>query len=48
MGVRNCEELGQNLQKIIMRLVSNEDLVKLLYYTDDNPLEHPALTTEQK
>lgn len=48
MGVRNCEELGQNLQKIVGRLVSNDDLVRLLYHTDENPLEHPALTQEKK
>jgi hypothetical protein len=48
MSVRNCEELGQNLQKIISRLIANEDLVKLLYYTDENPLAHPALTMEEK
>ena len=48
MGVRNCEELGQNLQKIVGRLVSNDDLVRLLYHTDENPLEHPALTKEEK
>ena len=48
MGVRNCEELGKNLQKIVNRLVANDDLVKLLHYEDENPLEHPALTKEDK
>ena len=48
MGVRNCEELGQNLQKIVGRLVSNDDLVRLLYHTDENPLGHPALNKEEK
>ena len=48
MGVRNCEELGQNLQKIIGRLVANDDLVRLLHNTDENPLGHPALTQEEK
>jgi hypothetical protein len=32
MGVRNCAELGENLQKIVKRLLANDDLVKLLYY----------------
>lgn len=45
--VRNLQELGPNLQKIISRLQTNEDLVKLLYYTDADPLNHPALTQEQ-
>lgn len=48
MGVRNCSELGTNLQKIINRLVANDDLVKLLYHENDNPLEDISLTKEQK
>ena len=48
MGVRNCEELGKNLQKIISRLIANDDLVKLLHYEDENPLGHSALTKEEK
>lgn len=48
MGVRNCQELGENLQKIIKRLLANDDLVKLLYYEDQDPLSGPALSMEQK
>lgn len=48
MGVRNCGELGVNLQKIINRLIANDELVKLLYYENDNPLESLALTKEEK
>ena len=48
MGVRNCEELGKNLQKIIGRLMANDDLVNLLYYEDENPLSHPALNVNEK
>ena len=48
MGVRNCRELGENLQKIIHRLMSNDRLVNLLYYTDKDPLNQPYLTWEQK
>ena len=48
MGVRNCMELGVNLQKIISRLIANDDLVKLLYNTDENPLGHSVLTKEEK
>ena len=40
MGVRNCREIGDNLQTIISRLMSNRTLIKLLYYTDKMPLEH--------
>ena len=48
MGVRNCRELGENLQKIVHRLMSNDRLVNLLYYTDKDPLSQPHLTWEQK
>ena len=47
MGVRNCADLGENAQKIMKRLMSNQDLLKLLYYTDKDPLSHPDLTEEQ-
>ena len=48
MGVRNCQELGLNLQKICSRLLANNNLVKLLYYTDLDPLAQPDLSEEQK
>ena len=48
MGVRNCKELGENLQKIIKRLIANDDLTKLLYYENENPLEQPTLNAEAK
>lgn len=48
MAVRNCRELGENLQKIMTRLMANDRLVNLLYYTDKDPLSQPYLTKEQK
>lgn len=48
MSVRNCGELGLNLQKIVSRLLANDDLVKLLYYEDKDPLGGDKLTQEQK
>lgn len=48
MGVRNCGELGINLQKIVTRLLANDNLVNLLYYTDKDPLSQPKLSSEQK
>ena len=48
MGVRNCEELGRNLQKIVNRLIANDDLVKLLYYTNERALENLPLSKEEK
>lgn len=47
MSVRNCEELGQNLQKIMSRLLANQRLLKLLYYTDKDPYSQSDLTQEQ-
>lgn len=48
MGVRNCREIGENLQKIVRRLMANDNLINLLYYTDKDPLSQPPLTEEQK
>ena len=45
---RNLQELGINLQKIVSRLMANDNLVKLLYYTDKDPLSQPNLTDDQK
>ena len=47
MSVRNCEEIGVNLQKIMTRLFTNQRLLKLLYYTDKDPYSQPDLTQEQ-
>lgn len=47
MAVRNLAEVGENLQIIIKRLFANQNLLKLLYYTDKDPLSHPDLTQEQ-
>ena len=48
MGVRNCQELGANLQKIVNRLMANDELVKLLYYENDDPINGTAPTKETK
>ena len=48
MGVRNCRDIGENLQKIVSRLMANDNLVNLLYYTDKDPLSQPPLSEEQK
>lgn len=45
--VRNLAELGPNLQKIVTRLLSNQDLLKYLYYTDKDPLSGSDLTATQ-
>lgn len=45
--IRNLEELGPNLQKIVKHLMNNQSLLKLLYYTDKDPLSGDNLTQEQ-
>ena len=47
MSIRNCAELGVNLQYIVKRLLANQNLLKLLYYTDKDPLANDDLTDEQ-
>ena len=48
MGIRNSEEIGINLQKIMNRLMANDEKVKLLYYSDKDPLNAPPLSKEEK
>ena len=48
MGVRNCADIGINLQKITTRLISNDRLVNLLYYTGKDPYSENPLTEQQK
>jgi hypothetical protein len=45
--VRDLAELGPNLQKIITRLQADQNLLKLLYYTDKDPLSQMDLTPTQ-
>lgn len=46
--VRFLGELGENLQKIMKRLLANQALLRYLYYTDKDPLnpEKPDITPE--
>lgn len=48
MAVRNCREIGENLQKIVRRLMANDNLVNLLYFSDKDPLSHAPLSQEEK
>ena len=47
MATRNLEELGPNLQKIVTRLMSDQKLLKLLYYTGKDPYAEQDLTQAQ-
>lgn len=48
-SVRYLQELGPNLIKIMKRLLANQNLLRLLYYTDKDPLnkEKPDVTQQQ-
>lgn len=46
--VRNFQELGTCLQRIASRLMANQELLKLLYYQDKDPLSHSSLSDLQK
>lgn len=48
MAVGNCSEIGENLSKIANRLLKNDDLVKLLYYSNADPLAGNNLTQDEK
>lgn len=47
MSIRNCGDIGLNAQQIVKRLFANQNLLKLLYYTDKDPLNNEDLTTDQ-
>ena len=47
--VRFLQEMGPNLRKIMQRLLANKRLLKLLVYTDKDPLseEHPDVSPQE-
>lgn len=47
MTTRNLSDLGLNLQKIVARLQSNQNLLKLLYYTGKDPYSEQDLTSQK-
>ena len=47
MSIRNCGDIGVNTQYIVKRLIANQNLLKLLYYTDKDPLAGDDLTQDQ-
>lgn len=47
MVTRNLDDMGTNLQKIVRRLQSNQNLLKLLYYSGKDPLSEMDLTEPQ-
>lgn len=47
MTTRNLSDLGLNLQKIVTRLQSNQNLLKLLYYTGKDPYSEQDLSSQK-
>lgn len=47
MATRNLADVGTNLQKLVTRLQSNQNLLKLLYYTSKDPYSEEDLTQSQ-
>ena len=47
-NVRNFKAVGDNLFVIAQKILDDDDICKLLYYTDENPLSHEDMTDEQK
>lgn len=45
--VRFLGEMGTNLMNITKRLLANENLLKLLYYTDKDPLSHDVVAKKE-
>lgn len=45
--VRYLGEMGTNLIGITKRLLANQDLLKLLFYTDKDPLSQPPVTKQE-
>lgn len=48
MSVRNMGEVGVNLQKIVKRLLNNQNLLKLLYDISSDPLAHADFSDVEK
>lgn len=45
---RRFEIMGDNIFQIVHRLLNDQQLLKLIKFTDENPLKHPDLTQEEK
>lgn len=47
-NIRNFKAVGDNLFVIAQRILEDEDICKLLYYTDNDPLNHENMTEDEK
>lgn len=46
MAIKNCAEVGENMMRIVKRLMANQNLLKMLYYTDKDPLSQPDISED--
>jgi hypothetical protein len=46
-NIRNFKAVGDNLFIIAQKILEDDDICKLLYYTDNNPLEHTITEDER-
>ena len=47
-NIRNFKAVGDNLFRIAEKILEDDDICKLLYYTDANPLSQPNLTEDER
>ena len=47
-NIRNFKAVGDNLFIIAQKILEDDDICKLLYFTDVDPLSHENLTEEEK
>lgn len=45
---RRFEVMGEDIFKIVERILNNQNLLKLIKYTNNDPLNQPDLTQEEK
>lgn len=46
--MRNFKAVGENIFRMVNKIVEDDDICKLLVYTDKTPLNHPPLSEEEK
>lgn len=47
-NIRNFKAVGDNLFIIANKIIEDDDICKLLYYTDSNPLSHDNMSDSDK
>lgn len=47
-NIRNFKAVGDNLFIIAQRILNDNDICKLLYYTDNDPLSHKDMTEDER